>query len=105
MPLRPARLQDLPTITTIYAAAFYDEEMMGVLMHPHRQTYPQDYRRYWEARVSEWYWDYRHQVVVTYFVEGRGEEKKEVVTGAGDWIRYGRGWGGYWGVCGKWDPR
>lgn len=102
MPLRPARTHDLPLIATIYAAAFWDEEMMGALMHPHRQKYPQDYQRYWERKVMEWYWDYSHQLVVTYTIKHTGQE---MVTGVGDWIRHGKGWERYWGLWGKWDPR
>lgn len=41
MPLRRACAHDLPVIADIYAAAFYEEEFMGALMHPHRQDYPQ----------------------------------------------------------------
>lgn len=33
------------------------------------------------------------------------EDAEEVVTGVGDWIRYGKGWERYWGVWGEWDPR
>lgn len=106
MPLRLAHADDLPVITTIFAAAFHDEEVIGAFMHPHRQTYPQDYRRYWEHQVMEWYWDYSHQLVVTYTVKHTNEGKGgEVVTGVGDWLRYGKGWNRCWGVLGKWDPR
>jgi hypothetical protein len=105
MPLRPACADDLSAITATYAAAFYDEEFVGALMHPQRQAYPQDYHRYWEDNVTEWYWDYSHQLMVTYTIEQTGEDKREVVTGVGDWIRHGQGWEGYWGVWGKWDPR
>lgn len=106
MALRPARGQDLPIITTIYAAAFYDEEMMGVLMHPHRQRYPHDYRLYWENKVTGWYWDYSHQLVVIATTKQTGDgREEETVTGAADWIRHGKGWERYWRLWGKWDPR
>ena len=105
MPLRPARATDLPAISRVYATAFYDDEMMGVLMHPHRQRYPEDYHRYWENKVREWYWDYRHQLIVTYAMGETGKEQEEVITGVGDWIRHGKGWERYWGILGTWDPR
>ena len=105
MPLRLARAQDFPEITAIYSAAFYNEDFMGALMHPHRQTYPQDYRRYWEYKVREWYWDYSHQLVVTYRVQETDKGREEVVTGVGDWIRHGTAWERYWGLWGNWDPR
>lgn len=105
MPVRAARLQDLSAITTIYAAAFYNEEFMGALMHPYRQRYAQDYRRYWKQKVSEWYWDYSHQLLVSYTIKQTSKGREEIVTGVSDWIRYGKGWERYWGVWGKWDPR
>ena len=106
MPIRPARLHDLPAISNILAEAFYDEEFMGPIMHPHRQSYPQDYHRFWEHKVTEWYWDYSHQLSVTYTVKKDDEgHSEEVLTGVGDWIRHGKGWERYWGVWGKWDPR
>ena len=106
MPIRPAHFHDLPTISNILAEAFYDEEFMGPIMHPHRQIYPQDYHRFWEHKVSEWYWDYGHQLTVTYTVKKDDEgQSEEILTGVGDWIRYGKGWERYWGIWGKWDPR
>ncbi|KAL6713982.1 hypothetical protein ACLMJK_008476 [Lecanora helva] len=105
MPLRPARSNDLPIISKVYAAVFYDDDMMGALMHPYRQSHPGDYQKYWENKVREWYWDYSHQLIVTYMLKETDEKKEEVVTGVGDWIRYGKGWERYWGVWGKWDPR
>ncbi|KAL8815942.1 MAG: hypothetical protein Q9223_004977 [Gallowayella weberi] len=106
MPLRTARHHDLFTIAVIYAAAFWDERVIGELMHPHRQTFPQDYLRYWQQQVAEWYWSYSHQIVVSY--ELRKSEKnfeEEVLTGVADWIRYGQGWEQYWGIWGWWDFR
>lgn len=102
MPLRTARAHDLAAISTVFATAFYEEEMMGVFMHPHRHQYPQDYHRYWANKVTEWYWDYSHQLVITYTLSSAGEE---IVTGVGDWIRHGKGCERYWGLWGNWDPR
>lgn len=105
MPFRLARQNDLPAIAIIFDAAFFDEEFMGALMHPYRHNYPQDFRRYWKEKVIEWYWDYSHQLVVTYTIKQTAGGEEEVVTGVGDWIRHGKGWETYWGLWGKWDPR
>ena len=105
MPIRPARVHDLPTLSNILAEAFYDEEFMGPILHPHRHSYPQDYHRFWEDKVSEWYWDYSHQLNVTYTVKEHDEGYEEVLTGVGDWVRHGKGWEHYWSIWGKWDPR
>lgn len=105
MPIRYACAHDLPTMTNIYAAAFHDEDFMGTLMHPHRKSYPQDYHRYWEHRVREWYWDHAHQLIVTYTLKQTGDQEEEILTGVGDWIRYGEGGERYLGILGRWDPR
>ncbi len=105
MPIRAARLHDLPPLSKILAEAFYDDELMGPVLHPHRQSFPQDYQRFWEHKVLEWYWDYSHQLNVTYYVKQNDKGHEEVLTGVGDWVRHGKGWEEYWGVWGKWDPR
>ncbi|KAL8688049.1 MAG: hypothetical protein Q9218_005938 [Villophora microphyllina] len=102
MPFRKAHLGDLPIITSIFAAAFYGEEMIGLLLHPYRHPYLSDYMRYWNHKVVEWYWNYSHQLVVTYTHTPAGDE---TVTGVADWTRYGEDWEHYWGVWGTWDPR
>ena len=105
MPLRFAQAKDIPDLARIFAAAFQDDEMMGGHLHPHRQEYPNDYRRYWEEKSTEWYWDYSHQIVVTYTSKPAVKGEEEVLTGVGDWIRNGKGWERYWGVWGTLDPR
>ncbi|KAL8641134.1 MAG: hypothetical protein Q9228_002016 [Teloschistes exilis] len=102
MPLRKAHRGDLPAIAEIYAAAFYDDELLGSLLHPHRHSYPSHYHRYWEHRVTEWYWDYQHQLIVTYTLTSSGGEN---VTGVADWKRFGDGWEKYWGIWAPLDLR
>ncbi|KAL9593954.1 MAG: hypothetical protein Q9219_007292 [cf. Caloplaca sp. 3 TL-2023] len=107
MPLRSAQHFDLPTIAGIYAAAFWDEEVMGQLMHPYRHKYPHDFLRFWLHRVSEWYWSYSHQILVSYDIinpgDGGGEDEQRL-TGVADWIRHGDGCEHVWGVWERWDP-
>lgn len=108
MTIRPAIFTDLPLISSIYAASFSDEEVVGGIMHPQRHLYPQDFVEFWRRRVWENYWDYSHKFVV-FYLDGKGEhdEEKEgtddVLVGVADWQRMGRGWEGVWGAWGWWD--
>ncbi|KAL8991968.1 MAG: hypothetical protein Q9169_007488 [Polycauliona sp. 2 TL-2023] len=105
MPLRLAQRRDLPTIASIYAAAFWNEEVQGQLMHPYRQEHPQDFLRFWTHKVEEWYWSYRHQMIVSYETKQTSDGNEEqMLTGVADWIRHGDGWEHLWGVWGWWDP-
>jgi GNAT superfamily N-acetyltransferase len=108
MPLRLARHGDLPVISSIFAAAFYNEEVTGDWMHPYRHQYPLDYAGYWIRKMREKYWDYGNIFMVSYFVKD-GEkpdgQQEEVVTGTAIWSRQGLGWERTWGIFGKWDVR
>ena len=106
MPLRKAHRRDLPRIASTYAAAFWDEEVMGKLIHPYRQEHPQDFLRYWRHEVAEWYWSYSHQIMVSYETrQTRDGDEEQVLTGVADWIRHGEGWERLWGIWASWDPR
>lgn len=108
MPIRPATINDLPVISSIYADGFWDEEFIGHTINPHRQEHSQDYLDFWKRRVLESYWDYSHKLMVFYLdgEEDAGEEgEKEVVVGAADWHRLGQGWEKVWAVKGWWDIR
>jgi hypothetical protein len=102
MVLRIARFTDLSTIAKIFGAGFYDEEVVGGLLHPHRELYPHDYLTWWIRAVRAGYWDYSNVYVLSYRLEeGTG---KEIVMGAAQWQRHGRGWERFWRVGGWWDP-
>lgn len=106
MPLRIAQRRDLPNIASTYAAAFWDEQVMGKLMHPYRQEHPQDFLRYWRYEVAEWYWSYSHQIMVSYETkQTSGGDEEQLLTGVADWIRHGEGWERVWGIWAWWDPR
>ena len=106
MPLRKAQRRDLPSIASTYAAAFWDEEVMGKLMHPYRQEHPQDFLRYWRHEAAEWYWSYSHQIMVSYETKPtRDGDEEQILTGVADWIRHGEGWERLWGIWAWWDPR
>lgn len=91
MTLRAAEYEDLDVASGIFADAFWHESVFGELIHPKRAQYPQDYRRYWRQRVSEWYWDPRHQLVVSYVVKSAlNSREEEILTGVADWMRLGK---------------
>jgi hypothetical protein len=81
--LRPARLSDLSSIAGVWAAAFFDDEIIGEIMHPHRNKYPDDVCSFLLRGIRERFWDWRHQFMV---VTNGGK-----VVGAADWRRLGKG--------------
>jgi hypothetical protein len=93
--LRAARFSDLSSIATAWAAAFFDDEIIGELMHPHRNNYPDDVYWFLHRGIRERFWDWRHQFIV---VTDDGK-----VVGAADWRRLGRG--GEDKKLGSADPR
>ncbi|MCJ1286153.1 hypothetical protein MMC26_005498 [Xylographa opegraphella] len=103
MPIRVARLSDLFTISSIFAAGFYNEEVVGDLMHPYRAQHHQDYLAYWRRKCWVRWCDYSRVFAVSF--EQDGNEGKEVLTGVAEWQRVGLGWERVWGVWGTWDPR
>jgi hypothetical protein len=97
MTVRKADISDIPAIARCWYHAFFDDEVIGDLMHPQRKTYPEDVY-YWLLRgVRERFFDWRHQFVV--FV--KEDKKQDCIAGAADWRRLGKdGSGLAW-----WDPR
>lgn len=82
--LRPARMTDLASIARIWAAAFFNDEIIGQIMHPHRNEYPEDVYWFLFRGIRERFWDWRHQFIV---VVTNGDE----IVGAADWRRLGKG--------------
>lgn len=91
MALRAAQFQDLDVVASMFAEAFWDEIVFGKLFHPYRAAFPQDYRRYWRQKVSEWYWDVHHHLIV-YCILNSNEQghEEETLTGVADWMRLGK---------------
>ncbi|KAI4673532.1 uncharacterized protein J4E88_008587 [Alternaria novae-zelandiae] len=92
--LRPARFSDLSSIATVWAAAFFDDEIIGELMHPHRKDYPDDVYWFLLRGIRERFWDWRHRFLVV--------TDDEKVVGAADWRRLGKGGEGM--GLGRTDP-
>jgi hypothetical protein len=85
--LRPAHLSDLPSIAQVWTSAFFDDEIIGHIMHPHRDQYPGDVYWFLLRGIRERFWDWRHRFIVVTSNEGTGER----VVGAADWRRLGKG--------------
>lgn len=88
MPIRPATHADIPSIAAICAAAFYDDELYGDLMHTRRAQYPQDWQTFWLRKTRESWWNWKHVwwVAVTH----DKDIGKEIVVGAAEWDCMGR---------------
>jgi hypothetical protein len=84
---REARLSDLSAIASVWTDAFFDDELIGDIMHPRRNQYPQDIYWFLLRGVRERFWDWRHQFVVVTVKDGSSER----VVGAADWRRLGDG--------------
>jgi predicted GNAT family acetyltransferase len=81
--LRPAHFSDLPSIARIWTSAFFDDEIIGHIMHPYRVQYPDDVYWFLLRGIRERFWDWRHQFIVVTL--------DERVVGAADWRRLGKG--------------
>ena len=97
--LRPAMLSDLTSIAQVWSRAFFDDEIIGHMMHPFRNKYPDDIYWFLLRGIRERFFDWRHQfLVVTATEDGTSR-----VVGAADWRRLGNG--GKKMDLAWWDPR
>ncbi|KAF2266266.1 acyl-CoA N-acyltransferase [Lojkania enalia] len=81
MTIRPARWADLPVVAKLCAAAFYEDELFGPLMHPQRADYYEDYECFFTRRMRENWWDWTH----VWWVATVQENGEEVVVGVAEW--------------------
>lgn len=86
--LRTARYAELPEIARVMARAFWDDNLFGDLIHPHRDAHPADFDLYWLRRARVNFWDYRWTWLVAV---AKDEAGKEVVAGIAQWARLGDG--------------
>ena len=83
MAIRKATRGDLRAMAEVAAAAFMDEELLGVLMHPHRKEYPEDFIGFFERKFfSHWYDPRYHFLVALDKVSGK-------VVAVAQWERQG----------------
>lgn len=97
--LRFATFADLTSIARCWYYGFFDDEVIGELMHPHRKEYPEDVYWFLLRGIRERFFDWRHRFIVATVQE----DGKEKVVGAADWRRLGDG--GKARELWWWDPR
>lgn len=81
MAIRPAQVSDLVAASKVCARAFWNDNLFGDLIHPHRQKYPDDMHLYWLKRLRAELKDPDTHILVAIAPDG-GE-----VVGLGQWIR------------------
>jgi GNAT superfamily N-acetyltransferase len=55
MHIRPALPSDEPALVRICTRAFFEEDLFGRVIHPHRHTYPEDVAVFWREQLrAEW---------------------------------------------------
>ncbi|KAF2850849.1 hypothetical protein T440DRAFT_468010 [Plenodomus tracheiphilus IPT5] len=90
--LRPARFADLNSVARIWTAAFFEDEIIGDLMHPNRKDYPEDVYWFLLRGVREHFWNWRHHLIVA-TIDSTSDKghASETIVGAADWRRLGYG--------------
>jgi len=83
MAIRKARRGDLRAMAEVLAAAFFNEELFGELMHPHRHEYPEDFVNFFERRIWSHWFEYQRTILVS------EDPESGKVVGVADWERQG----------------
>lgn len=86
--LRDARYSELPRVAHVLAQAFWEDNLFGQLIHPHRNEYPDDVDLYWLRRARVNFWDNRRRWLVATDKDKNG---KELIIGVAQWERLGEG--------------
>ncbi|KAI5459536.1 hypothetical protein BGZ63DRAFT_415097 [Mariannaea sp. PMI_226] len=95
-----AHYSELPEIAHVMAKAFWEDNLFGQLIHPHRNKHPDDVDLYWLRRARVNFWDYRWKWLVAV---SKDESGQEVIAGIAQWARLGDG--GQKMECWYLDPR
>lgn len=85
--LRDANYSDLPEAARVMSKAFWNDNLFGDLIHPHREKYPDDPDLYWLRRARVSFWDYRWRGIVAIAKDDSG---KDVIAGIAQWERLGK---------------
>jgi hypothetical protein len=81
--VRLATVFDIRGIARCWYYAFFNDAVIGDMMHPHRKEHPEDVYDFLLRGVRERYFDWTHQFVVA--------TVNDRVIGAADWRRLGTG--------------
>lgn len=72
--LRPAVYGDLVRIGHVAGRAFFDDNILGDMVHPHKGQFPNDMDLYWSRRARVNFWDYRWKQVVATCHDDKGND-------------------------------
>ncbi|KAL6880046.1 acyl-CoA N-acyltransferase [Trichoderma longibrachiatum] len=86
--LRNARYSELPEVAHVMAKAFWDDNLFGDLIHPHREEYPDDVDLYWLRRARVSFWNHRWHFIVAV---DKDETGHDTIVGIALWARLGEG--------------
>jgi hypothetical protein len=86
--IRKANKSDLKTISTIIATANMTDPFFGTLIHPHRNTYPQDMHLYWLKRLLK-AWGNPNCIFLVSVIHQQAHNNTETITGMAQWTRRG----------------
>lgn len=98
--IREAFHSELPRISHVLARAFWDDNLFGDLIHPHRNEFPSDMEFYWLRRARVNFWDYTWKWLVAV---AKSDDGNEIIVGVAQWARLGEG--GKKMQCYWFDPR
>lgn len=70
MSIRRAKRSDIPAIVDVLTKAFWNEDAVGRFMHPHRDVFPDDVKKYWRGILRSSWWQENHSQLVVVDDEG-----------------------------------
>ena len=86
MHLRPAQPSDEPVIADICTRAFFDEDLFGRVIHPHRAEFPKDVHIFWHEWTRNDWSNPRNKIIVAVTID---KNNQETIIGAATWQRQG----------------
>lgn len=86
MPIRQASYADLLPAAQVAAAAFFEEDLFGPVMHPYRHQYPADVYLCFLRQLRKDFFQPRAVILVTH-----PASSPNTITGVGVWVRKGPG--------------
>ena len=85
--VREAKPEEQVKMAKVAAAAFFDDEMFGGLIHPYRDQYPDDTYLYWLKRIHKSWNDPNSHFLVSVLPKENGEADE--VAAWAQWVRKG----------------
>lgn len=86
MPLRPATTTDFLPASKTMTSAFFNEELFGGILHPHRHQYPDDMSLFFLRMLRVFYYESPDNHVIL-SISTNAETGAEEITGVALWTR------------------